>query len=445
MLAGEVDAASAPSRQPLNDRRRPHPRPAPRRPRDAQMPGLAAVIIGSIAHRHWREHDRVLVDPGAGAAADCRASRTRAPALIEPRGETGSYPGMSWPEYRDLASDCARFDGPSRVSDGAAQDRRGGRVERVDRPARVGQLFLRRSACARARTLPQRRRGAARRPRRSWSCRTTLAVALRRRRRRRADPSGERSACTIVGVAPQGFQGTVMGLTFDLWVPATLAPVLPGSRELESRGQRGYMAIGRSRRGASRAQAQAELDAAMSRWRRRIPTPTRRCGERCSVLAVAARPAAVDGQALAMLQGVMLLVLLAVCGNTANLVLARASARRQEVGDAPGARRRPLADRQPDAHGDIAARGRSARRSAPRSRSGAPTRCARCRCRVRGIRVLVPDARRSVSLAFAMALGLVSGLALRLAAGAASGADSTRSRRSRGRAARRRAAACATR
>ena len=31
---------------------------------------------------------------------------------------------------------------------------------------------------------------------------------------------------TIVGVAPEGFQGTILALQFDLWVPATLAPAL---------------------------------------------------------------------------------------------------------------------------------------------------------------------------------------------------------------------------
>src|SRR2546423_4206045 len=37
-------------------------------------------------------------------------------------------------------------------------------------------------------------------------------------------------------------------------------------------------------------------------------------------------------RALFILQGVMLLLLLAVCGNTANLLLARASARQREIG-----------------------------------------------------------------------------------------------------------------
>ena len=59
--------------------------------------------------------------------------------------------------------------------------------------------------------------------------------------------------------------------------------------------------------------------------------------------------------ALGILQGVMLLVLLAVCGNTANLVLARASARYREVGvrlalgAGPGNVIRLMLDREPAA------------------------------------------------------------------------------------------------
>ena len=33
---------------------------------------------------------------------------------------------------------------------------------------------------------------------------------------------------TIIGVAPAGFQGTVLGLDFAFWLPATMAPTLLG-------------------------------------------------------------------------------------------------------------------------------------------------------------------------------------------------------------------------
>src|SRR6185295_7576823 len=39
---------------------------------------------------------------------------------------------------------------------------------------------------------------------------------------------------TVIGVAPEAFQGTALAVDFDLWVPASLAPALfTGSRELE--------------------------------------------------------------------------------------------------------------------------------------------------------------------------------------------------------------------
>jgi predicted permease len=139
---------------------------------------------------------------------------------------------------------------------------------------------------------------------------------------------------TIIGVAPENFQGTIMGLQFDLWLPATMAPVIfPGSTELESRTQRGYSAMGRLRGGATEAQASAELTGAMSELANAFPeTNGRISGELRPFWKAARGPQMMFLTALGILQAVMLLVLLAVCGNTANLVLARASTRHREVG-----------------------------------------------------------------------------------------------------------------
>jgi len=101
---------------------------------------------------------------------------------------------------------------------------------------------------------------------------------------------------TIVGVTPERFQGTITMLTFDLWVPATMA----------ARAVRGIARAGRSRCCATtnvagrlaprttRAAAQAEVDVGDAAARARLPRvePDDR-GSGAGVLAGAARPAAV--------------------------------------------------------------------------------------------------------------------------------------------------------
>ena len=138
----------------------------------------------------------------------------------------------------------------------------------------------------------------------------------------------------IVGVTPERFQGTVLGLNFDMWVPATLAPaLLSGSRELDDRSLRGYSVLGRLQPRASREQAQAELDQTMRDLERAYPqTNTKVRAEVLPFWQAPRGPQRMLAGALMTLQGIMLLLLLAVCGNTANLMLARASARQREMG-----------------------------------------------------------------------------------------------------------------
>jgi predicted permease len=139
---------------------------------------------------------------------------------------------------------------------------------------------------------------------------------------------------TIIGVAPERFQGTVLGLQFDMWLPATMAPVvLTGSRELEERGMRGYYVMGSLAAGVSLADAQADAAAVMQRLAQQFPESNGAIGAQVLPFWRAGRgPQGMLLQGLAVLQGVLLVLLLAVCGNTANLVLARASTRLREVG-----------------------------------------------------------------------------------------------------------------
>lgn len=138
----------------------------------------------------------------------------------------------------------------------------------------------------------------------------------------------------IIGVAPPGFLGTVLRLRFDVWMPATMAPVvIAGSRELERRTSRGYSVIGRLQPRTPLAQAQADVAAAMRDLEAAQPETNAAVVAEVRPFWKAPRgPQRFLASAIAMLQSVLLLLLLTVCGNTANLMLARASVRRREIG-----------------------------------------------------------------------------------------------------------------
>ena len=136
---------------------------------------------------------------------------------------------------------------------------------------------------------------------------------------------------TIIGVAPPGFGGTVMGLSFDLYFPLTIEPLLTGRPSwLESRGWQSYEGVARLRDGVTLQQARTEIDAIA----RRVATAN---GDQ-DVRGAFVEPFANHGgpalmrPALRALLGITAVVLLIACANVASLLLARAVARRREIG-----------------------------------------------------------------------------------------------------------------
>jgi predicted permease len=137
---------------------------------------------------------------------------------------------------------------------------------------------------------------------------------------------------TIVGVAPQEFIGSFLGISTSAWVPMAMQPQMMGDARLEARGHGWMYTLSRLKPGVSPDQAQAEASALLSQmaqehapsfdgWRVRVVRPWQANWGAPSVLA----------PILGVLSVVVGLVLLIACANVANLLLARAVGRRREI------------------------------------------------------------------------------------------------------------------
>jgi predicted permease len=145
---------------------------------------------------------------------------------------------------------------------------------------------------------------------------------------------------TIVGVAAEGFDGTMRGLRVEVWAPLTAQRVLsPGDAMLTERGDRGLFLFGRLRIGVTPAEAQSQLDVVAARLHQAYPEQwTDRGGSGRAVTVLPERDARIFPtirgpvtQFLALLMGVACLVLAVCCANLANLLLARGTVRRREI------------------------------------------------------------------------------------------------------------------
>ena len=139
---------------------------------------------------------------------------------------------------------------------------------------------------------------------------------------------------TIIGVTPPGFAGTVNGLNFDLWVPLSMLSQLTGSWNwLEDRNSRPLALMARLAPQAGLREAQVEMSGIAKRLESAYPDSNRNLGAR--VLTIADSPDGVQsvlGSLLKVLIAIGAAVLLIVCANVGNLLLARATSRQKEFG-----------------------------------------------------------------------------------------------------------------
>jgi predicted permease len=301
-----------------------------------RTPLMAAIVVLSLgagigvntAVFSWLDAAVLRPLPGVRDAA--------ALVLLEPRRADGSYTSLSWPQYQDYRRrvttirDLLAFRmTPLYVGEKGAAERVYGLLVSDNyfsgldlRPA-LGR-FLRPEEVSVPGSGPvvvisydywQTRFGGA-------------ASAIGERLRVNGSP------VTIVGVTPRRFQGTIPRLTFSLFLPATLAPLLqPGSRELEERSNTGYSAVGVLAENATRSAAQADVASAARALATAFPeTDGTLTAEALPFWEAPFGPQKFMAMAVVAVQGVLLLMLLSVCANTANLVLARAVSRQREIG-----------------------------------------------------------------------------------------------------------------
>jgi predicted permease len=300
-----------------------------------RMPGLASVIIVSLAIGigvnttifSWIQ--MILFEPMPAVSGAAKF------LLVEPHTETGGYSGASWLEYRDLQTEVPALRDlvasqmvPFNVGERGQTERTHGQLvsgnyfSALGLKPRIGRFF---------------------RPEEAERPGTEPVVVIsydywQTRFRGAPEAVGQKVRVNerdliVIGVAPKEFQGTMVPLKFELWVPATMTPaLLGGTRDLEDRSIRAFSLIGMLRPGATREEAQVEFSTAMAQLARDYPEASAGIGGEILTFWKAPRgPQRLLISGLAILQGVMLLLLLAVCGNTANLMLARGSTRQREM------------------------------------------------------------------------------------------------------------------
>ena len=139
---------------------------------------------------------------------------------------------------------------------------------------------------------------------------------------------------TVIGVTPESFHGTHAGLDYDFWIPLTMYGQMThtGTWMLRDRNTRNFMLLARLAGGVSIEQARGEVQALAKRMAEVDADSNQGVG----AVVLPAWQSHFGTQSVlltpvAILMGTGGVVLLIVCANLANLLLARATARQQEL------------------------------------------------------------------------------------------------------------------
>jgi len=315
---------------------------------DTVLQDLRFAIRQLAAHRQFALTVLLILGLGIGANATIFGLMESVlfrplPAIPDPERlvEAGmKYNTTSYPAYRELRDDARAV-----VSLAAASDRRmslqaGGRATLVRTEVVSANYFsVLRVPAALGRTFAEAdgERGAAPVAVLSWSTWRGTFGGDAGIVGRTVDLNDR--PVTVIGVAAQDFRGLWLTSMPDLWVPVAawpaLAPTAYAKLDVESRGWGWLTIFGRLAPNATVEQAASAMNASFSRQQATYPDMH---GEG----SITIRPslAAATGDAprtavvrfMAVLMTVVALVLLLICANVANLLLARASGRRREFG-----------------------------------------------------------------------------------------------------------------